>query len=64
MQVAQEGRWQALSDAATHLRAALELLDRVGAPAQIGAHVDLAICQLDEVLVERDRLTLLRQSLH
>ena len=28
------------------LRAALDLLDRAAAPAQIGAHVDLAIHQL------------------
>lgn len=45
-------RRDALGDAARHLRAALELLDSAGAPAQIGAHVDLAACQLETELVE------------
>ena len=33
-----------------HLRTALRLLDQSGAPAQIGAHVDLAIHQLQDAL--------------
>ena len=37
---------QDVIDALQHLEAALALLDGAGAPAQIGAHVDLAICQL------------------
>lgn len=37
---------QDLIGALQHLEAALVLLDGSGAPAQIGAHVDLAICQL------------------
>ena len=37
---------QKLKDALHHLQSALDLLDRAGAPGQIGAHVDLAIHQL------------------
>lgn len=33
-----------------HLSTALRLLDEIGAPAQIGAHVDLAVHQLEELL--------------
>jgi len=47
MEVEARIRRNALSDAAEHLRAALELLDRAGAPAQIGAYVDLAACELE-----------------
>lgn len=36
-----------------HLRLALDALDTAGAPAHIGAHVDLAIHQLEHVLPER-----------
>lgn len=39
-----------LSDAATHLRVALDLLDRAAAPGQIGARVDHALCEIDEIL--------------
>src|SRR3712207_6241191 len=39
-----------LSDALGYLEAALTLLDAHDAPAHIGAHVDLAICQLKEHL--------------
>lgn len=46
-------REEALAEALGHLRTALELLDRAEAPGQIGAHVDLAICQLqDEIGVD------------
>jgi len=41
-------RGEALVDALAHLQSALELLDRANAPGQIGAHVDLAICQLQD----------------
>lgn len=41
---------RALRDALDHLRAALELLDRAGAPPQIGAHVDLARHQVERAL--------------
>lgn len=37
-----DDRLRALRDALAHLQAALDLLDRAGAPAQIGAHIDLA----------------------
>ncbi|HEU4683160.1 MAG TPA: hypothetical protein VFS39_01480 [Nitrospira sp.] len=40
-------RREILAEAAKHLRAALELLDSACAPAQIGAHVDLAAHQLE-----------------
>jgi hypothetical protein len=40
-------RREMLAEAAKHLRSALELLDSGRAPAQIGAHVDLAAHQLD-----------------
>jgi hypothetical protein len=38
--------WQMLQDALHHFQSGLELLDRAGAPGQIGAHIDLAIHQL------------------
>jgi hypothetical protein len=45
-----DGARQVLRDALHHLQAGLELLDRAGAPGQIGAHVDLAINQLEQAL--------------
>jgi hypothetical protein len=36
-----------LKDAAAHLRAALEIVDAGAAPAHIGAHIDLALCELE-----------------
>ena len=36
--------------AAALVRRALELLDRIEAPADIGAHLDLALSRLDELL--------------
>lgn len=39
-----------LASALFHLRSAIELLDLAGAPGQIGAHVDLAANQLEELL--------------
>jgi hypothetical protein len=41
---------QLLAEAADHLRVALKLLDAGDAPAQIGAHVDLAVHQLEAEL--------------
>lgn len=32
------------------LRDAIEILDRALAPGQIAAHVDLGLCQLDELI--------------
>jgi hypothetical protein len=43
-------RDEALGAALAHLQSALEILDRVNAPAQIGAYVDLARCQVLEAL--------------
>jgi hypothetical protein len=40
-----------LAEAAAYLQLALELLDRACAPAQIGAHVDLAAHQLQQELL-------------
>lgn len=41
---------QMLRDALDLLQIALDLLDRAAAPAQIGAHVDLAANQLSEIV--------------
>ena len=46
------GRQDLLTDALSLLQSALELLDEAAAPAQIGAHVDLAIHQLGSLLPE------------
>lgn len=49
----------ACSEALEILKRALELFDSADAPADIGAHLDLAICRLEEHLeqarVERPR---------
>ena len=42
-----------LSKALVQLLAAIQILDRVGAPGQIAAHIDLGACQLAELLDER-----------
>lgn len=39
-----------LNLALEYLRKALAVLDRVGAPAQIGAHIDLAMHQLQHII--------------
>ena len=39
-----------LKDALRHFQCGLDLLDDVSAPGQIGAHVDLAIHQLESVI--------------
>ena len=44
-------REENLVSAADLLRSALELLDTADAPAQIGAHVDLALHQLQSELL-------------
>jgi len=43
-------RGDLLADAQAHLTSALDLLDLAQAPAQIGAHVDLALNQLAAVI--------------
>ena len=44
---------ESLERARTLMRGALDLLDGCDAPADIGAHLDLAICRLDEALAIR-----------
>ena len=39
-------QYEVLRDAQQLMESALDLLDRAGAPAHIGAHLDLAICAL------------------
>jgi hypothetical protein len=43
-------REQILSEAVNHLKAAIQILDGVGVSAHIGAHVDLALRQLNEIV--------------
>jgi hypothetical protein len=45
------------SGAMHHLTLALQLLDESDAPADIGAHVDVAISRLSEVLGQSDQAT-------
>lgn len=44
------GRRKMLRGACEHLRSALDLLDCAEAPAHIGAHVDLAVHQLEDAI--------------
>ena len=46
------GQQALLADALGLLQSALDLLDEAAAPAQIGAHVDLALHQLGSLLEE------------
>lgn len=46
MRQSDRDRVNLLTGALDHLQSALELLDSAAAPAQIGAHVDLALNQL------------------
>jgi hypothetical protein len=41
---------ESLTKALEMMRAALELLDRANGPADVGAHLDLAVCRLEERL--------------
>jgi hypothetical protein len=43
----------ALREALQLMESALDLLDLAGAPAQIGAHLDLAICELRSATAAR-----------
>jgi hypothetical protein len=54
-----------LGEALRHMEQSLQLLDSAGAPAHIGAHLDLAICKLRETLQDRspDALPRLRPDL-
>jgi len=54
-------RGRMLAEGLNHLRRAIELLDAAGAPAHIGAHLDLAAHQLSAVIepdMDRDRRVL------
>lgn len=44
-----------LKEALDHMTEALEILDITGAPGNVGSHLDLAICRLEEVLDVHDR---------
>jgi hypothetical protein len=46
------GQQAMLTDALNLLQSALDLLDEAAEPAQIGAHVDLALHQLGSLLEE------------
>jgi hypothetical protein len=50
----QTGNEELCRQALSNLKLGLELLDQAGAPGDIGAHVDLAICRLEESLVSSD----------
>ncbi len=52
MEDGQKGQRDLLTEAAAHLRLALQLLDAADAPAHIGAHVDLAAHQLETEIIE------------
>jgi hypothetical protein len=41
---------EVLCEALAFMQSALALLDRAGAPVHIGAHLDLAICELQSAL--------------
>lgn len=44
----------AFQSAMANMKAALDLLDSAGAPADVGAHLDLAICRLEDVISRSD----------
>ena len=46
-----------LTEAAHLVREALELLDSVGAPADVGAHLDHALCRLESLAGEAEAQT-------
>jgi hypothetical protein len=50
------GQHDMLLEALTNLQSALDLLDRSSAPAQIGAHVDLAIHDLRAAVAAAPRV--------
>lgn len=43
-----------LQSAMANMQAALEQLDRAGVPADVGAHLDLAICRLRDIICRSD----------
>lgn len=44
---------ESLHRALSYLQSALQILDHLNAPAHIGAHVDLAVCELQEYVEEQ-----------
>lgn len=54
-------RQELLARALHQLRSAIELLDHAAAPGQIAAHVDLAACQVED-LIETGSGVSLRQA--
>jgi hypothetical protein len=48
-------RSEAIGKALSYMEVALELLDEAEAPADIGAHLDLALCRLREVVGDAER---------
>lgn len=43
------------TEALSHLRLALDVLDKSEAPPHIGAHLDLAIAQLEDQVTQTDQ---------
>ena len=54
MSNAQKRTRELMSRAATLLEQALDLLDEAKAPAHIGAHVDLGLCQIRDKLEQTE----------
>lgn len=50
-------RLNSWSDALSHMRSALYILDQNEAPAQIGAHLDLAISQLEQLAMDCSKMS-------
>ena len=48
---------QRLLDAWLHMQEALKLLDAAGAPPDVGAHLDLAICRLQDVADSHENMS-------
>jgi hypothetical protein len=53
MEKSNPDRGDVMASAAGHLQAALQLLDFAEAPAQIAAHIDLALHQLQSEILDR-----------
>ena len=46
---------EALQIALTHMETALDVLDSIDAPGEIGAHLDTALCRLRDVIEQTER---------
>jgi hypothetical protein len=53
MESATSSNEESLEQALSHVQSALHILDSLGAPADIGAHLDLAMCRLHDFLGQR-----------